>query len=227
MKHLKHIFFDLDHTLWDFEKNSTLAFERIFEENKVAVQVADFMTVYNPINQDYWKLYQVNQVSHQELRYGRLKDTFDALGYSIKDELINQFSDDFIAYLPLNNHLIEGTIDTLNYLRDKYTLHIITNGFAYVQETKMTNSNLISYFKTITNSEMAGNKKPHASIFDFALNLAQANKNESVMIGDSWEADVMGALDYGIQAIYFNPERSIANKSVVEISKLIELKSIL
>lgn len=112
-------------------------------------------------------------------------------------------------------------------MRNKYTLHIITNGFAHVQETKMTNSNLISYFKTITNSEMAGNKKPHASIFDFALNLAQANKKESVMIGDSWEADVMGALDYGIQAIYFNPERSIANKSVVEISKLIELKSIL
>lgn len=227
MKTIKHIFFDLDHTLWDFEKNSALAFERIFEENQISLDTADFMNVYNPINQEYWKLYQVNKISHQELRYGRLKDSFDQLHFEIEDVLIHKFSDDFISYLPLNNYLIEGTIETLDYLKGKYQLHIITNGFAHVQESKMTNSNLNTYFETITNSELAGNKKPHHSIFEFALNMSKAKKEESIMIGDSWEADVLGALEYGIQAIYFNPEKIEKESTVMEISKLTELKDIL
>lgn len=227
MKNIKHVFFDLDHTLWDFEKNSALAFERIFEENQIPIPIEDFMNVYNPINQEYWKLYQVNKISHQELRFRRLHDSFTRLKYSLSENVIHQFSDDFIHYLPLNNHLIEGALETLDYLQTKYNLHIITNGFAYVQESKMINSNLNAYFHTITNSEMAGSKKPHQSIFEFALNQSNAKKEESIMIGDSWEADVLGALDFGMQAIYFNPEKIENKTSVVEISKLTELKNIL
>lgn len=185
------------------------------------------MNVYNPINQEYWKLYQVNKISHQELRFGRLHDSFDQLHFEIEDALIHKFSDDFISYLPLNNHLIEGSLETLDYLQSKYNLHIITNGFAHVQESKMINSNLNAYFQTITNSEMAGNKKPHSSIFKYALKQSNALKEESIMIGDSWEADVLGALEFGIQAIYFNPEKIEKESSVIEISKLTELKNIL
>lgn len=227
VKQLKHIFFDLDHTLWDFDKNAELAFERIFLENKIDLPIKTFIEVYNPINQAYWKLYQVNKVSHDELRYGRLKDSFEACQLTISDDRIAKISDDFIAYLPLNNHLIEGTIETLDYLRDKYELHIITNGFAHVQESKMVNANLNRFFNTITNSEKAGYKKPHQNIFQYALDVAHAQKQESIMIGDSWEADVEGALKFGMQAIYFNPHNTQVTKEIIQIEKLIELQNIL
>lgn len=223
MKNIKHIFFDLDHTLWDFDKNAELAFQRIFIENNIDMPLTRFIEVYNPINQNYWKLYQLNEVSHEALRYGRLKDSFDACNITISDDLIHKISDDFIAYLPLNNHLIEGAIETLNYLQNAYQLHIITNGFAHVQESKMSNANLNKFFKTITNSEMAGHKKPHQIIFQYALEEANAQKNESIMIGDSWEADVEGALNFGMQAIYFNPNNTKIEKEVVQINSLTEL----
>lgn len=223
MKNIKHIFFDLDHTLWDFDKNAELAFQRIFIENNIDLSITSFIEVYNPINQAYWKLYQLNEVSHETLRYGRLKDSFDACNLTVSDELISKISDDFISYLPLNNHLIEGTIETLTYLSKTYQLHIITNGFAHVQESKMVNANLNRFFKTVTNSELAGNKKPHQSIFQYALQEANAQKFESIMIGDSWEADVEGALNFGMQAIYFNPNNTKKVTEVEQISSLTEL----
>lgn len=227
MKNIKHIFFDLDHTLWDFDKNAELAFQRIFIENNIDLSITSFIEVYNPINQAYWKLYQLNEVSHETLRYGRLKDSFDACSLTVSDELISKISDDFISYLPLNNHLIEGTIETLTYLSKTYQLHIITNGFAHVQESKMVNANLNRFFKTVTNSELAGNKKPHQSIFQYALQEANAQKCESIMIGDSWEADIEGALNFGIKAIYFNPNCNRLETEVLQIEKLIELQNIL
>lgn len=227
MKYIKHIFFDLDHTLWDFDKNAALAFEIILKEYAISIPVENFTAVYNPINQKLWKLYQVNKIDHLELRYSRLKETFDVLEYAISDELIHAISDKFIENLILNNFLIEGTIETLDYLKTKYKLHIITNGFADVQDLKMKNSGLISYFDTITNSESAGHKKPHQNIFEFALTSANATKEESIMIGDSYEADVVGALEFGMKAIYFNENGFLVENDIIQIQKLIELKNIL
>lgn len=227
MKYIKHIFFDLDHTLWDFDKNAALAFEIILKEYAISIPVENFTAVYNPINQKLWKLYQVNKIDHLELRYSRLKETFDVLEYAISDELIHAISDKFIENLILNNFLIEGTIETLDYLKTKYKLHIITNGFADVQDLKMKNSGLISYFDTITNSESAGHKKPHQNIFEFALTSANATKEESIMIGDSYEADVVGALEFGMKAIYFNENDFLVENDIIQIQKLIELKNIL
>lgn len=227
MKYIKHIFFDLDHTLWDFDKNAALAFEIILKEYAISIPVEKFTEVYNPINQKLWKLYQVNKITHLELRYARLKETFDVLEYTISDELIHAISDKFIENLILNNFLIEGTIETLEYLKSKYQLHIITNGFAEVQDLKMKNSGLIAYFQTITNSESAGHKKPHQNIFEYALNSANAIKEDSIMIGDSYEADVIGALDFGMKAIYFNENNFIVENDIIQIQKLTELKNIL
>ncbi len=227
MKYIKHIFFDLDHTLWDFDKNAALAFEIILKEYNISIPVEHFTTVYNPINQKLWKLYQVNEITHLELRYARLKETFDTLEYEVSDELIHAISDKFIENLILNNFLIEGTIEILDYLKSKYQLHIITNGFAEVQDLKMKNSGLITYFQTITNSELAGHKKPHQNIFEFALSAAKATKEESIMIGDSYEADVVGALDFGMKAIYFNENNFLVENDIIQIQKLTELKNIL
>ena len=228
MEAIKHIFFDLDHTLWDFEKNSALAFEKIFQELNFDINSQQFMDIYNPINDAYWKLYEKNEIDQETLRISRVKDAFEALNYSLTLDEINIISNLFIEYLTLNNHLIEGTIETLEYLKGKYVLHIITNGFSIVQDVKLQKSNLDKYFVTITNSESAGHKKPHENIFKYALTSANASKTESIMIGDSIEADVLGALNFGIKAFYFNPTNEVfSNNEIIQIKKLTQLKTIL
>ena len=228
MEAIKHIFFDLDHTLWDFEKNSALAFEKIFQELNFDINSQQFMDIYNPINVAYWKLYEKNEIDQETLRVSRVKDAFEALNYSITLDEINIISNLFIEYLTSNNHLIEGTIETLEYLKDKYVLHIITNGFSIVQDVKLQKSNLDKYFVTITNSEAAGHKKPHENIFNHALTIANASKTESIMIGDSIAADVLGAMNFGIKAVFFNPANEmVSNNEILQIQSLKQLKNIL
>jgi YjjG family noncanonical pyrimidine nucleotidase len=227
MKNITDIFFDLDHTLWDFDRNSVLAFDKIFKVQHPTLNTAEFIEVYAPINQACWKLYQVDKITHEELRYQRLKQSFDALNYSISDEAIDQIAHDYIAFLPENNQLFDGAIEILDYLLPKYNLHIITNGFAEVQYKKINNSGLSSYFKTVTNSEMAGVKKPHRNIFEFALSLAKTNKENAIMIGDCIDADVNGAIDYGMKAILFDEKNNHNLPEVLTINRLLELKNIL
>jgi YjjG family noncanonical pyrimidine nucleotidase len=221
------IFFDLDHTLWDFDVNSELAFESIFKKEHPSIEIKDFIEKYVPINQACWKLYRYDKITHEELRYNRLKHTFDALDYPVSDVQIESIAHDYIMVLPENNRLFDGTIEVLEYLEKKYNLHIITNGFAEVQYKKINNSNIGSFFKTITNSEMAGVKKPNPIIYEYALNLAQAKKGNSIMIGDCLEADVQGALDAGLDAIYFNEKNSPVAQHIKQVNHLLELKKYL
>lgn len=227
MNHITNIFFDLDHTLWDFERNSALAFEKVLEKHHINVNMDEFLLHYVPLNLKYWELYREDKVTQAQLRYGRLKDTFDLMQYEVTDELIGSLSHDYIHYLPQFNHLFEGAIEVLDYLKPKYNLHIITNGFQEVQYGKMKNANIESYFKTVTNSEMAGVKKPNPKIFEFALSLANATKENSVMIGDCIDADVKGALDFGIDAIHFNESNVAIPNHIKQINHLIELKNFL
>jgi putative hydrolase of the HAD superfamily len=225
--HITDIFFDLDHTLWDFDKNSELAFDRIFKERFPTVKIADFIEKYMPINQACWKLYQHDKITHQELRYNRLKFSFDALNIQISDEDIDQIANDYIETLTDNNHLFDGAIEVLEYLKPKYKLHIITNGFANVQDKKINNALLAGYFTSITNSELAGVKKPNSIIFDYAVNVAQASKENCIMIGDCLDADVNGALNAGLDAIFFNDKKIEAPENIKQINHLLELKKYL
>ena len=221
------VFFDLDHTLWDFEKNSALAFETVFKMQDISINRTDFLSYYVPINFKYWEKYRKDEITQKELRLGRLKETFDLLEFSIDDESILFLSEQYIHYLPKYNHLFEGTIEILEYLNLKYNLHIITNGFAEIQENKLNNSNITHYFKTITNSEMVGVKKPNALIFEYALGLAKAKKESSIMIGDCLEADVQGALDAGLDAIFFNGNNKVVAEDIKQVNHLLELKKYL
>lgn len=227
MKNITDIFFDLDHTLWDFDKNSVLAFDKIFKEHHPTIETDKFVEIYAPINQACWKLYQVDKITHEELRYARLRQSFDAINYTISDDQINHISHYYIEFMPDNNQLFDGAIEVLEYLKPKYNLHIITNGFAEVQGKKIAKSGLGSYFKTITNSEMAGVKKPHRNIFEFALSLANVKKENSIMIGDCIDADVRGAIDFGMMAILFDEKEIHVAKGIKKISHLLELKKIL
>jgi putative hydrolase of the HAD superfamily len=222
---IDHVFFDLDHTLWDFEKNSALAIETIFNKHAINVNLQLFLFHYVPINIKYWEWYRVDKITQLELRLGRLKDTFELLNFEIDDDKIIFLSEEYIEYLPKFNHLFDGAIEILDYLKPKYNLHIITNGFQEIQDNKLKNSNIDHYFTTITNSEMAGVKKPNPKIYDYAITEANASKTNSIMIGDCIDADVNGALNFGMQAILFNIDLSKSYDNVKQISHLLELKN--
>lgn len=224
---IKHIFFDLDHTLWDFETNSDFAFKTIFKKHNVPVRLDKFLNYYRNINQEYWKLYREEKITKSVLRIGRLKDTFTKINVSVSDKLIDNLSVDYIEVLPNYNELFEGAIEILNYLKPKYKLHIITNGFNEVQYKKLKNSGLSTYFEQIITSEDAGVKKPNPIIFNYALKKAAATSKESIMIGDNYEADVMGAIDNGIDAIYFNVNKVPVSHTIKSISSLLEIKKYL
>ena len=221
------VFFDLDHTLWDFDKNSELAFDKIFKEKHPTLNTKLFIEIYAPINQACWKLYQVDKISHEELRYKRLKDSLDKLNYFVSDVDIDEMATDYITFLPENNLLFDGAKEVLDYLQPKYKLHIITNGFAEVQYKKLKNSGISNYFHSVTNSEMAGVKKPHPKIFEHALSQIKVPKNNCIMIGDCIEADVQGALNFGMDAIFFNEQKVQVPNHIKQINHLTEIKNFL
>jgi len=209
---IKHVFFDLDHTLWDFEKNSALAYEACFQKNQMNINLNEFLKVYVPINERYWKLYREEKVTKEDLKHGRLKEAFNHIDFDISDSLIDKIAEEYLEYLPTFNSLFDGTIAILDYLYPKYQLHIITNGFAEIQTAKLKNSGISHYFKELITSESVGVKKPNPKIFNYALQKATANPAESMMIGDNLEADVLGAENVGMHAIFFNPDGSNTSK---------------
>ena len=224
---IKHIFFDLDHTLWDFEFNSEKTFEQIFKMNLVGVDFNDFISKYKPINHKYWRLYREDKVSKEDLRYGRLTETFNELNYKISDSLIHTLAKEYIDFLPNHNALFVGAIDILNYLKPKYQMHIITNGFEEVQHKKMKNSDLLPYFDKIVTSEEVGVKKPNPKIFNYALEKSGAVAEESIMIGDNFEADILGAKNVGMHTIFCEFNGEIATEKVITISRLSQIKEYL
>ncbi len=225
---IKHVFFDLDHTLWDFEKNSDLTFQKLFKDYEIDLDIAVFLEVYKPINFKYWRLYRQEKVSKEQLRYQRLKEAFDAVHFSISDQLIDTLAIQYIKVMPHFNHLFEGAIDILNYLKDKYQLHIITNGFEEVQAKKMKSSKILHYFDQVVTSESVGVKKPNPIIFEHALIVAKATKENSIMIGDSLEADIEGAINFGVKAIYCDFENNNTKSNTFEtVRSLFEIKQLL
>ena len=223
----QHIFFDLDHTLWDFDKNSALTFQKLFERHDIPLSLKVFLEVYEPINLNYWKLYREEKIEKEVLRFSRLDDTFKALNLSISSHLIHILSDEYITYLSTFNNLFEGTLEILEYLKPKYKLHIITNGFKEVQQGKLKKSGIAPYFKTVTNSEIVGVKKPNRKIFHHALALANSDIDASLMIGDNLEADILGAKNMGMDALCFNYHKAKIPEGIIAIKKLSELKQYL
>jgi len=221
------VFFDLDHTLWDFEKNSALTFQKIFKTHDVEIDLHDFLEIYVPLNLEFWKLYREERITKEDLRYQRLKNTFDSLNYHVHDQIINVLAEDYIKYLSSHNHLIPSTLEILGYLAPKYNLHIITNGFEEIQEKKLKNANIIEYFDQIINSEMVGVKKPNPIIFEFALKKADVIAQKSMMVGDNIEADILGAQAVGFHTLHFNAHNEPMHDYCDMIQDLSEIKSYL
>lgn len=221
------VFFDLDHTLWDFEKNSALTFEKILVEHNIDIELAKFLDVYVPANLVFWKLYREEKISKKDLRYQRLKTVFDKLSYRVSDETILSLSEEYINHLSSYNNLFPKTVEVLEYLKPRYRLHIITNGFQEIQDKKLKNSGIYSFFDEVINSEMAGVKKPNPIIFELALKRAKVTPEKSIMIGDSLEADVLGAKGVGLHALHFNAHNEPIHEHCPMIQELWEIKTYL
>jgi putative hydrolase of the HAD superfamily len=226
----KHLFFDLDRTLWDFDKNSTEALKHLFVEFDLNQKISDFDVfhdTYKRNNAQLWKAYGEGSIEKNHLRYERFRSTL--IKFDIYDEMIiNQISDGYVDLSPKLTHLFPNTLETLNALQQShYNMHIITNGFKEVQHTKLSNARLSSYFDIVVCSEEVGKNKPSIEIYKHAMRLAGAKPESSVMIGDDFEVDVIGALRAGMFAIHFNPEVTISQKDNTTISCISELPGLL
>jgi len=205
---IKHIFFDLDHTIWDFDKNAQETLSELYIQHELdelgCGTVEEFINRYTENNHELWRQYHLGNISKETLRAERFNKTFLELGID-PEKVPHQFEDDYVRITPTKTNLFSGTERVLKYLQQKYSLHIISNGFKESTLMKMSVCNLNPYFCNVFISEDVGANKPDKRIFQHALNTANANKEESIMIGDSLEADVRGALDFGMKAIFFNP----------------------
>ena len=228
---IKHIFFDLDHTLWDFESNSKLELKHIWESFKLHQKgislPEEFLKVYERINAICWAKYRANELSQADLKFIRFYDTL--LYYGIDDlEMAKNMGRTYIENSPKRSILIKGTIEILDYLKGKYTLHIITNGFEEVQYQKLKNCGLIPYFEQIITSEEVGLTKPNPIIFNYALEKASATNIESVYIGDNFKVDIEGANAVGMNTIFYNPKGEKHELNILgDVSFLSQIKSIL
>ena len=222
-----HIFFDLDHTLWDFDKNSGLAFQRLFDTFNISLALPDFLEIYEPINLEYWRLYREDKVTKTALRRGRLTNAFAHFNLVFEEETIDAMAHQYIEELPKDNYLFSGAVELLKNLQGNYKLHLITNGFHAVQHKKLINSKIDQFFTTVTTSEDAGVKKPNPLIFKHALNLSKAVPERSVMIGDSYEADILGARALGFKTIFFNFRNQNFADSGTEVQELSAINCLL
>lgn len=204
----KHIFFDLDHTIWDFDRNAQETLLELYEVHQLKAlglhSAEDFISLYTENNHRLWAQYHLGQITKDVLRAERFRSTFLTLGVH-PDHVPLQFEEDYVKLSPTKTNLFDGAEKVLNYLKEKYHLHIISNGFKETTLTKMHLSGLNPYFKNVIISEDVGVNKPDKAIFEYALAKAEAQIHESIMIGDSLEADIRGAQNIGMKAIFFNP----------------------
>ena len=227
----KHLFFDLDHTIWDFDKNAEETLIELYDIYRLSEiglpSAAQFIETYTRNNHRLWADYHTGKITKTELRETRFKTTFLELG--VHPDLIPlAFEDDYVKLCPTKTNLFPHAHETLQYLQGKYTLHLISNGFKEASTLKIGNTNIGRYFTHVIISEIVGINKPDKAIFEHALNLAGATKHESVMIGDSLEADVYGALNFGMDAIYFNPVNAPKPVDVpLQVTHLKELTELL
>ncbi len=231
MKPYKHIFFDLDHTLWDFETNSKSTLLEIFEtcalRQRGIFNFDQFYQTYQPINDQYWYLYHNHKVTKEELRLGRFRETLSR--FNIEDEsLVAHIADMYVTQSPHRQALFPHAHEMLTYLSGRYQLHIITNGFKEVQQQKILHSGLQPYFTHTVVSEEVGFQKPSAAIFEHTVKITASQKHECLMVGDNIQTDIDGAMNAGIDAVLFNPKRKWHKaKPTFEVHCLSELSSLL
>lgn len=227
----KNLFIDLDDTLWDTYHNNKECLEELYIDyqfNRHYKSFEAFFEIYMPHNLDLWAKYRRNEINKQTLILERFRYVTRPLG--IEDPAtVLKINQDFLQRTTTKTRLVPGAIEILEYLRPTYRLFILSNRFREVQSKKLENSGLSSYFERMILSEDAGIQKPHKEIFDFALKNTNSRRRETLMIGDSWEADIVGAHDSKIDQLLLNPEELSPQEftPTYTVHSLVEIKNIL
>jgi putative hydrolase of the HAD superfamily len=227
----KHLFFDLDHTLWDFERNSRAVIKKLFAahklKDKLGIKDAEFIQTYERINHKLWSLYRNGRITKESLRKKRFSATLATFGMQ-DDILAANFDRDYLQLAPYQKNLMAGCLPMLENLEPNFELHIITNGFSEIQAIKLRESGLAPFFKLLITSDQIKVHKPQAKIFVEALRLAGANRSNSLMIGDNLLADVQGARNAGIDQVFYNPLNvQHTQRTTFEINHLNQLPGLL
>jgi putative hydrolase of the HAD superfamily len=224
-----HVFFDLDRTLWDFDRNSKETLQELFVEfkldGKLKVSEQEFRSEYERINEHYWHLFRNGEVNRSQLRLGRFEDALAHFGHP-DNKLAFALGEAYVSISPRKTSLVDGALELLDHLKERYSLHIITNGFEEVQHIKLSASGIASYFHEVITSERAGVRKPHVEIYRFAERLTSSTPERCVMIGDHFEADVKGAHAAGWHAIHLNADGDQTGEHI-EVRSLNEVRQLL
>lgn len=228
LKNRKHLFFDLDDTLWDFEKNSSAVLKELFLEfeleSKLNTNFQNFNSIYQQTNLQLWDQYNRKEIDKQYLRNHRFNLTFNQFDYDNYSENL-QVTEHYLERAPKGTALKENCIETLDYLTQNYKLHIITNGFKEVQHIKIDGSGLRNYFSQIIISEEHHLTKPDTALFRLAESFAGTSADNCVMIGDNFECDIKGALNAGWEAVYFGKDSgdAFAGRKIEDLAELKEI----
>ncbi len=225
------VFFDLDHTLWDYDTNCEEALHQLYVKHQLNVKGIGpfplFLAAFLKVNTQLWYQYDLGVIGRKVIRDQRFHQVFHSLG--VDDYPLSlTLSEEYVLLSPTKKRLLPNVMNTLEYLKEKYTLVIVTNGFEDVQKVKLASSGIQSYFKIVVTSEQAGHRKPAREIFDYALTLSGYQASEVIMVGDNLLTDIKGAGNAQIDTAFFNPYKITHQESVrYEISDLLELKHIL
>jgi YjjG family noncanonical pyrimidine nucleotidase len=229
-KHKKHLFFDLDHTLWDFDANAFDCLKEIHEDFGLGandIALTDFHQTFSRINKELWTKLELKQIEHDDIRSIRFKNALEELGLIMGRKMSEAMNRAFLDLLPYKKKLVEDCVEVLETLKPNYQLHILSNGFHKIQKNKLANSGIHKYFTKVITNDIAGFRKPEAGIFEFALKKTHARPEDSLMIGDSHLADIIGAKNVGWDTIHFdqenNPKELLSTIKITKLSQLLPL----
>ncbi len=227
----KHLFFDLDHTLWDHHRNANETLDDLFEDYNLHQickgSSSDFQEVFHDINHHLWEQYHLGEIDQQYIRDRRFPLVLGKLG-ALDGDIPKGLPEEYLLRCPQKPHLLPFALEVLDYLKDKYQLTIITNGFSDVQDVKMRSSGLDAYFEHVVTSEQAGHLKPNPQIYYYTMGLFKAPSHHCLMIGDNAQTDIAGAQAIGMDQVYYDPsEQQKAQNPTYHISCLSQLKQIL
>lgn len=227
----RSVFFDLDHTLWDYETNSRETLQELYDENSLQAAgvpaFEGFHQAFREVNTALWELYDTGKIDSTVIRnerFARILSRFEV----VNDSLAQQLSFEYLNRCPAKGHLMPHAREVLTYLAERYSLTVITNGFEETQQVKISASGIQSFFDHVITSQRAGHKKPAREIFEFALNLNGVAPHEAMMVGDNLITDVAGARNASIDCAFFNPDKVPHQENMkFEIHSLNELHSLL
>jgi len=230
MHKYKHIFFDLDRTLWDFDMNSFDALNDVFLKHdliRIFKDIEEFVNIYHKHNDLLWAMYREGNIKKEILRFQRFELALAEKNINDRDLAI-RLGEDYLELSVIKQRVFPNTYEILEYLKPKYPLYILTNGFKETQFKKLNNCRLSSYFEQVFTSETIGYNKPHKKIFQWAVSSVNAKKEDCIMIGDDQGVDIHGANQFGMDSIFFNPKKEgITHPNTHMIKDLIEIKDIL